>query len=297
MRNTDNLPSNRPEYGKLFRDLREARGLTEGELGARVGLEQGSISNLEHGNRKWLLKTLLEKLITQLEPAAETAELMRRGAQNSNKSPNTKIVSETNNRPSDSSNRPPIDEVLLRTYPIKQYDADFGRAKNLKLTGHNLRRLVHSHMVHLKRVLTDGGRVEVIMLKPNCGAYRYADMQDGGRGTLEAVKAYNQTLISHHGLLCGIQTKTNSRRYAIRRLDYVLPYGLDIMEFDDEGKSGVIYVRAYPLHSEVDDRPICRITDEDEYWFGYFKRQFELQQKLSTKWRCTRKETEKNRER
>lgn len=46
------------ETGRLIRDTRKTKGITQGRLAATVGLSRTSITNIERGRQKLLLHTL-----------------------------------------------------------------------------------------------------------------------------------------------------------------------------------------------------------------------------------------------
>jgi len=48
------------ELGRLIREARDQRGLTQAELAASVGLTRTSVSNIEKGRQKMLLHTLYD---------------------------------------------------------------------------------------------------------------------------------------------------------------------------------------------------------------------------------------------
>jgi DNA-binding XRE family transcriptional regulator len=48
------------ETGRLIRDSRKAKGISQGRLAASVGLSRTSITNIERGRQKLLLHTLVD---------------------------------------------------------------------------------------------------------------------------------------------------------------------------------------------------------------------------------------------
>jgi transcriptional regulator with XRE-family HTH domain len=61
------------DFGERVRELREARGLSQEELGFRAGLHRTAVSFIERAQRSSTLETI-EKLATALE--VEPGELM-----------------------------------------------------------------------------------------------------------------------------------------------------------------------------------------------------------------------------
>jgi HTH-type transcriptional regulator/antitoxin HipB len=50
------------QIGAIVRRARRSRGLTQGELGSRIGLRQATISKLEKGEPATQIRTLLDAL-------------------------------------------------------------------------------------------------------------------------------------------------------------------------------------------------------------------------------------------
>lgn len=67
-----------PRFGRRIRDRRRARGMTQEQLGAKIGLSRASVVNIEHGRQQVLLHhvvamaaatgTSLAELLRPLEP-------------------------------------------------------------------------------------------------------------------------------------------------------------------------------------------------------------------------------------
>ena len=164
-------------------------------------------------------------------------------------------------------------------YP-EEYDRDFKNAKELWITGTNLRRIVTGkgssyYLDCIKSVLSKNGTVKILMNHPDNNVCKYAMMQDGPNNNLQA---YQQTVGYNLNTFCTIRdTAPNGRaNMLIRTIDYMPTFGLDVVNGHDDTK-GVAYVRLYPLpkkHEMLDDLPIVRLSHNDA-WYKFFVGQFE----------------------
>lgn len=166
--------------------------------------------------------------------------------------------------------------VLERYYP-DEYETDFATASQLWITGTNLRRIASdpAYLDYIKGVLAAGGIVKILMHHPNYEVCKYAMMQDGPGTDLTGHKK-----IVHDNLsaFCKIRAKSQGgKNLLIRTIDYMLAFGLDIMNGSDETR-GVAYIRFYPLpkrHENLEDRPIVKLNQNDARWYRFFVEQFE----------------------
>jgi Swt1-like HEPN len=162
-----------------------------------------------------------------------------------------------------------------------EYDRDFKNARELWITGTNLRRIVTGqgssrYLDLIKSVLSKNGTVKILMNHPDSEACQYAMMQDGPHNNL---LDYRQGVGDNLNTFCTMRDtvprgKTNM---LIRTIDYMLTFGLDIMNGQDETR-GVTYVRFYPLPKKlemIDDRPLVRLSCHDATWYKFFVGQFE----------------------
>jgi hypothetical protein len=165
-------------------------------------------------------------------------------------------------------------------YPA-QYDTDFMSARELWMTGTNMRRIVTGHgstryLDCIKTVLAKNGIVKVLMNHPDDDVCRYAMMQDGPNTDLQG---YRQVVGENLNTFCKIRdtVRNGKTNMSIRTINYMLTFGLDVMNGKDDTR-GVAYVRFYPLpkkHENLDDRPIVRLSPHDATWYNFFIGQFE----------------------
>jgi hypothetical protein len=166
--------------------------------------------------------------------------------------------------------------ILERYYP-REYETDLMSAEELWITGTNLRRIVsEGYLKYIEDILSRGGVVKVLMHHPTSDACTYAMIQD--RGPASDIAAYREFVHENLIAFCKIRaTNLNGRNLLIRTIDYMLTFGLDIINGGDKG-SGTTYVRFYPLprrQETLEDRPIIRLNQEQGTWYDFFKGQFE----------------------
>lgn len=174
-------------------------------------------------------------------------------------------------------------------YP-SSYFTHFARAKNLWISGLNLRRILHGRLSDIKNALKRGGTVQLIFIDPDVEELcRYAAMQDWGQSDAKAPSRYSESIRTTYRALSGLQTQSANRRNVgklmIRKLRYPLGFGIDAMTFYDGAEEDeALYVRYYPMFSDEEDRPIVRLRPSDEYWYAFYKRQFQLHWRLGEPW-------------
>jgi len=166
--------------------------------------------------------------------------------------------------------------IFERHYP-EEYETDFATASELWITGTNLRRIVTepAYLGYIKGVLAAGGVVKVLMHHPKYEVCKYGMMQDGPGTDLAG---YKQIVHDNLSAFCKIRAQSpGGKNLLIRTVDYMLAFGLDIMNGNDEAR-GVVYVRFYPLpsrHENLDDRPIVKLNYNDARWYRFYVEQFE----------------------
>lgn len=176
-----------------------------------------------------------------------------------------------------------INGLLLKEYP-NTYKTDFKLATKLSVMGTNLRRIIYTHMDDISGVLGRGGIVQVILVDPQSGACKYSAMQEWGRSDEESVQGFKQTIVqAYRNFLRLKDGNRNGENLTIKKIDYPPAFGLDAMEFEDT-RYGNVYVRYYPIRSEVDDRPILVLRNRDGYWYHFYKDQFARHWELAVDW-------------
>jgi hypothetical protein len=237
---------------------------SETYVASRANIAQGTISKILSGQKTFKLTTYnaLDSAITAL--LLETPPSALQSA-----SPTLRAIA---------NNRELVSNVTLHEdYSTTRYFADFAQAQRLYITGLNLRRIVHSRLNDLDSVLNRGGSIQAILLDPASHACTYATIQDWGRDDDKSVRSYINSIEMAYETLCQVKAdnKQNGERFEIAMIDYMLPFGIDAMEFDDP-KDGALYVRLYPLKTKVDDRPILALRANDGEWYSFFRKQFDL---------------------
>ncbi|MDE2227960.1 MAG: GNAT family N-acetyltransferase [Alphaproteobacteria bacterium] len=170
-------------------------------------------------------------------------------------------------------------DILLHKYP-DSYRDDLARAKELCVTGTNLRRIFTDYIPCLRDVLQNGGRIMAIIGKPGSDAVKYGALQETGKLTDGLIRAFSGRLESSlHGLKDLTQKAWD--RVEVSTVDFPLGFGLDIV--DRKSADGIIYVRHYPLDAGV-DKPIMVLRPNEPDWFKFYLDQFEKHLSLSQPW-------------
>src|SRR4051812_35337336 len=60
-----------PRFGRRLRERRRARGMTQEQLGDKIGLSRASILNIEHGRQQVLLHHVVAMAMATETPLAE----------------------------------------------------------------------------------------------------------------------------------------------------------------------------------------------------------------------------------
>jgi len=157
-------------------------------------------------------------------------------------------------------------------YPL-DYLKNLLRAKELWITGLNLRRFYPLHVKDLQEVINRKGTINAVLLSPKSDAVKYAMQQD--YGPYGEVSTYRKTIEDAHLWLCELR-QSYPDQVKIKTVDFPLTYGIDAIDIESE--NGLIYVRYYPLHSEREDQPIIVLRPHQSYWYSFYKEQ--LKEKL-----------------
>jgi hypothetical protein len=195
----------------------------------------------------------------------------------------------------DSPQTPLPDErfILKSDYPL-YFEDQLQKTKKISMLGTNLRRVL-KWRPHIERIIDGGGSVEAVLVDPLSDATRYSAYQEHGDSTTLSLATFVGHVDNCWQWLSKQQTKNNYRFYDqvnIKKIDYPLAFGLDVLEFEDG--DGVIYIRFYPLmYGENEhDRPIIEFTRESEEsrdWYDVFKTQWERHSSKAESWNVPRK--------
>ncbi len=171
---------------------------------------------------------------------------------------------------------------IWKEYP-PSYAADFARAKDLWMSGLNLRRIIPNRIGDIKRVLEGGGTVRVLLLDPDYDGCRDAAIQEWGRSDRSAIERYQNMIRNVHSSFCELRNRNTRKQIKIRKIGYSLGFGADAINLADR-KDGVLYVRFYPISGPTDDRPILPLTWRDGYWYKFYQEQIEYQWACAIPW-------------
>jgi GNAT superfamily N-acetyltransferase len=165
--------------------------------------------------------------------------------------------------------RPRVDEILLDDYP-ESYLPDLQRAKELWISGTNLRRHFPDRKGMIEEIVRNGGTLHVIIAKPESPASEMGALQEYGYSykTDEMQKAFSNDINQKLMVIQEIK-KIAPTRVTILQLDFPIYFGLD--GIDINSSSGVIYVRFYPIAAQ--DRPILVLRPHETRWFDFYRRQ------------------------
>jgi hypothetical protein len=172
---------------------------------------------------------------------------------------------------------------IWKEYP-PSYAADFARAKDLWMSGLNLRRIIPSRLGDIRRVLEGGGTVRVLLLDPDYDGCRDAAIQEWGRSDRSAIERYRKMIRNVHSSFSELRNRNTRKQIKIRKIGYSLGFGVDAIDLADRN-AGVLYVRFYPISGPVmDDRPILPLKSRDGYWYKFYQEQLEYQWACATPW-------------
>ena len=169
--------------------------------------------------------------------------------------------------------------LLEERYP-KEYEADFENAEELWISGTNLRRIVTDQKLdQVRKVLSrQNGSVKILMHRPRyVAACKFALAQEG----LEEQDLTEYSVDVRDNLLKFFNLRAEpavGKKLEIKTINYMLAFGLDVMNGTRNDAGSVVYLRMYPLPrpgiKKFEDQPIVRFRPNDRRWYQFFKDQF-----------------------
>src|ERR1700733_1517546 len=166
--------------------------------------------------------------------------------------------------------------LLEERYP-GQYNLDFENAEELWILGTNLQRIVaNKKLKQIRQILSRNGSVRILMHRPAYqAACKFAMIQEG----LNDWGGY--CLGVRNNLLKFFELRAEQRigqRLEIRTINYMLAFGLDVMNADNQNAGSAVYLRMYPLPpsglNNFEDQPVVMFRPNDGRWYDFFKDQF-----------------------
>jgi predicted GNAT superfamily acetyltransferase len=163
--------------------------------------------------------------------------------------------------------RPRLDEVLLDEYPDSYFN-DLSRAKDLWMTGTNLRRIFPDHTGLLEKVLSDGGHITALLAKPGTDACKYGTLQEYGYVTERMERSFSELVETALRTLEQLKESAPGR-VTVLKVDFPIYFAIDAVNVNL--LDGVIYLRFYPIAAK--DRPIVVLRPYESRWFDFYKQQ------------------------
>lgn len=179
---------------------------------------------------------------------------------------NLKILSVVENKFTD---RPSADRFFSKRLPA--LDAYFEKASDIRLSGVALQRTVRENIDVLRNRLKEGASIQIILVDPKgAAAQRIADPT--ANLSIEHLQANTQITIQNLKWLN--QSPETKGNIELKFIDEGLHF--NIVAIDSNREYGVIFVEFFPQRWVRGSRPRIELTSKrDEYWFGYFKDQFD----------------------
>lgn len=246
----------------------EAKGWLTRIVARRTKISVPKLSRLKRGQ-----KTLSETELNSLVELYENDQAQHRHTGNVGaKSP--PVESEASSQIED----PRPDEKTFFVHEIypEQFITDLERTVRASITGTSLRRLELEHERIREILVRDNtSAIQVLfvdyMKKELC---RYAAIQEFGKDNAKTVKRFKDRLKKNAAWWFDLRKEFNER-VEIKKIDFPLAFGLDVLEFKAGG--GTVYVCLYPLMDggEEQDKPIVEIRNGDKTWHSFYKKQFE----------------------
>jgi hypothetical protein len=185
--------------------------------------------------------------------------------------------------------------LLEERYP-KEYEEDFENAEELWISGTNLRRIVTDQKLdQVRKVLSkQNGSVKILMHRPRyTAACKFALIQEGLEE--QDITEYSVDVRDNLSKFFNLRAEPAvGKKLEIKTINYMLAFGLDVMNGTRDGAGSVVYLRMYPLPrrgiKKFEDQPIVRFRPNDRRWYQFFKDQFtthwthEAAEELPLKW-------------
>lgn len=165
--------------------------------------------------------------------------------------------------------RPSADDFFMtRLAPIAPY---IEKAVDIRLCGATLQRTIRGNIDVFARQLKEGATVQLIIVDPDSPVVDNL-VKPGTNLTSEYFRANSHITIQNVKWLSELPDSKGT--IELRFFDEE-PY-FNILAFDPNQEYGTIFVEFYPQRWERGNRPRIELTPgRDEYWFSFFKRQFD----------------------
>jgi hypothetical protein len=257
---------NAPSFYNYFRYTRQVRNvnlLKDGIDDARIGRDCAAHPEfllIEDGQKFFTASDTVLRLLGLITVADEFRRYLNELS--------TIIAGEFRNR-----------TLLEERYP-KEYEEDFKNAEELWISGTNLRRIVTDQKLdEVRQVLgRENGSVKVLMHRPRyTAACKFAMIQEGleEQDFVEYCVDVRDNLLKFFNLRA---EKEVGKKLEIKTINYMLAFGLDVMNGTHNGAGGAVYLRMYPLPrrgiKKFEDQPIVKFQPNDRRWYQFFKDQF-----------------------
>jgi len=165
--------------------------------------------------------------------------------------------------------RPSADDFFMtRMIPVGSY---IEKASDIRLFGVSLQRTIRENIDVLAKQLKEGATIKAIIVDPFSQTTEDL-VRLGSNLTLEYLQANSKITMQ---ILKWLSKLPEGKGTIELRFMDEEPY-FNVLAFDPEKEYGTIFVEFYPQRWERGNRPRVELTPgRDEYWFTYFKNQFD----------------------
>ncbi|PZV09164.1 MAG: hypothetical protein DCF22_18965 [Leptolyngbya sp.] len=154
---------------------------------------------------------------------------------------------------------------------LPRLDTYLEKSSSVCLSGVALQRTIRENIHVLAQLLKDGANVRVVIVNPDSEAAKQI-VGAGINYSLETLKANAQSTITHLSWLSALpESKGNVELKFIDEQPH-----FNIIAIDPEKETGIIFIEITSQRWVSGSRPRFELTPRrDQYWFSYFKAQFD----------------------
>jgi nucleoside 2-deoxyribosyltransferase len=155
----------------------------------------------------------------------------------------------------------------------ENFQSTYRACRHLFVVGHAQNRMMVSYSSEVKRMLSEGGSVKVIVMDPEGDAVELANKRSSNPSESEAAHFQHDAALARLSTMRSSAADSNS--FEVKLINLVLPYTIYGFDIHDESRAK-LFVWLTPFQEPSIDRPGFSLTPStDPRWFNFFKNQLE----------------------
>ncbi|UCG12249.1 MAG: hypothetical protein JSU72_17390 [Deltaproteobacteria bacterium] len=171
------------------------------------------------------------------------------------------------------------DDILLKNFP-DDTEVRLNEASEVWLFGVTFGQFFRENYALLESKLVRGHSLKILLRDPEGATTPLIAKHSYDPVKPDQVKSLICLTLDR---LCSLQ-RVSPDHLEIRVLDHPIPLGG--FAFNPEKPNGVLYIQYYPFKMPEGSQPKLIVRPEDDYWYVFFKTQFNILWDSGKSWRC-----------